>query len=177
MKLFKKIYTFLYILGNMIFTKIPSRTVRKLYFMFMGAKIGKGSVIFRRSEVLNPKGLKMGQYTNIGFDAWIDARAHISIGNHTTIASRTQIITGSHDVDSDTFAATFKPVSIGSNCWIGTSAIILPGVTIGDGAVVAAGSVVTKDVEPYHVVGGVPAKFIKMRKKVTYQQKRSPILH
>lgn len=177
MKLFKKIYTFLYILGNMIFRSFPSRTIRKLYYLMLGAKIGAKTVIFRRTTVLNPKGLNIGMRTNIGFDAWVDARGKIEIGNDTTIASRSQLITGTHDLDSHTFEANFLPIMIGNNVWIGTSAIILPGVKIGDGAVVAAGAVVSKDVLPYTVVGGVPAKFIKNRAKVTYKQKKAPILH
>ncbi len=177
MKLFKKIYTFIYILGNMFFKSMPSRTLRKLYYRILGAKLGKKTVIFRRSTVLYPKGLKIQDRTNIGFDAWIDARGGIEIGSDTTIASKAQLITGTHELDSPTFEAKFLPIKIGSNVWIGTSAIILPGVTIHDGAVVAAGAVVTKDVKAYTVVGGVPAKYIKDRAHVTYTQKKSPILH
>ena len=54
-------------------------------------------------------------------------------------------------------------MNIGSDCWIGANSIILPGVTIGDGAIVAAGSIVSKSVDAYSIVGGVPAKLIKMR--------------
>ena len=73
------------------------------------------------------------------------------------------MLTGSHSLTSPTFDLITKPITIKDNVWVATGAIVLPGVTIGEGAVVAAGSVVTKDVEPWTVVGGNPAKFIKKR--------------
>lgn len=72
---------------------------------------------------------------------------------------------GSISIDYDASVVEIKPISIGNDVWIGTNSLILDGITIGNGAVVAAGSVVTKDVKPYTVVGGVPAKIIKMRFK------------
>ena len=74
--------------------------------------------------------------------------------------------------------ADFKPIHIGQYCWIGTGAIVLQGVKIGEGSVVAAGAVVTKDIPPYEVWGGVPAKFIRKRANVLeYQIGKPPMLH
>lgn len=154
------------IVYNTIVNKIPSRRLRRLFCILMGAKVGKGTVFFRRAEILDPANLKVGYRSNIGWFSSIDARGGINIGSYVTIASNSKIITGSHDLNSNGFKAVFKSVNIGSYVWIGTGAIILQGVNIGDGAVVAAGSVVTKDVAPYTVVGGVPARFIKKRDKV-----------
>lgn len=73
------------------------------------------------------------------------------------------MITGSHDIDDSKYKACFLPINIGHHCWIGTGAIILQGVTIGDGAVVAAGAVVTKDIPSFEVWGGIPARYIRKR--------------
>ncbi len=73
------------------------------------------------------------------------------------------MLSGSHQLESQYFDLITKPITIKDNVWIATDAIILPGVTIGEGAVVAAGAVVSKDVEPWTVVGGNPARFIKKR--------------
>ena len=85
------------------------------------------------------------------------------IGKNVCIGEDVRLITGSHDVTSPHFNLVTRPITINDNVWIATGAIVLPGVTIGEGAVVGAGSVVTKDVEPWTVVGGNPAKFIKKR--------------
>jgi acetyltransferase-like isoleucine patch superfamily enzyme len=74
-----------------------------------------------------------------------------------------KLITGSHEISSGHFDLITRPITVEDNVWIATGAMILPGVTIGEGAVVAAGAVVTKDVEPWTVVGGNPARFIKKR--------------
>lgn len=148
---------------NTIINKIPSRNIRRLFCIAMGVSVGGNSVLFRRTEILDPKNLEIGRNSNVGWFCSLDARGGVKIGNHVTIASYTKIITGSHELNDPEFTAKFKPVVIEDYVWIGTDCIILQDVTIGKGAVVAAGSVVTKDVPPYAVVGGVPAKFIKQR--------------
>ena len=107
-----------------------------------------------------------------------DARAGIEIGADTNISSHVKMITGSHDVDDPMFEGEFLPIRVGEHCWIGTGAIILQGVTIGDGAVIAAGAVVTKDVPPYEIWGGVPARKIRDRSRdLQYQVGKIPFLH
>lgn len=87
------------------------------------------------------------------------------IGNNVSIAGEVRIYTMEHDVDDPNFAETGAPVVIDDYVVIGTRVTILPGVHIGKGAAIATGAVVTKDVEPYTLVGGVPAKFIRNRNK------------
>lgn len=89
--------------------------------------------------------------------------APISIGELTCIGKDVYLLTGSHDIEKSTFDLLTKPVKIGMGCWIATAATVLPGIVIGDYCVVAANSVVIKDVEACSVVGGNPAKFIKKR--------------
>lgn len=130
----------------------------------LGAKLTNKSVIFRNTDVLNPRNLKMGKGSSVGWHSLIDARGGIEIGDNVTVASYCKLVTGSHDINDTLFSAHFHPIVIEDYAWICTGAIILQGVRIGKGAVVCAGAVVTKDVPPMAVVGGVPAKKIKDRK-------------
>ena len=174
----KYIYYSIVLLGNMIVNKIPSRHLRKWFYVMLGAKIGNNAVLCRRVEVLLPMGLYVADNVSIGWFAELDARGGITIDHDTNISSHVKMITGSHDIDDPMFTADFKAIHVGHHCWIGTGATVLQGVTIGDGAVVAAGAVVTKDVEPYTVVGGVPAKYIRKRtEKLSYEINGAPLLH
>lgn len=94
----------------------------------------------------------------------MDGRDKLTIGNHVDIASGVMIYNSEHDVNSEDFHAISAPVEIGDYVFIGPRAIILPGVKIGQGAIVAAGAVVIKDVPACMIVGGVPAIVIGERK-------------
>lgn len=174
----KKIYYAIVLFSNVVINKIPSRKFRNLFYKIMGAQIGEGTVIFRRAEILFPKGMNIGNHCSIGWFTHLDARAGIEVGENTVIASYCKLITGSHKVDSSDFEAEFKPIKIGKRVWVGTGSTILQGVSIGEGAVIAAGSVVTKDVEPFMIVGGVPAKPIRKRNEnLNYTIEPAPLLH
>lgn len=97
-------------------------------------------------------------------DAELAAWGPISIGRRVTVSNGVHVLTGGHDVDDPSFAAVVRPVRIGDDVWLAQGAVVLPGVEIGDGAVVGAYAVVTKDVPPRAVVGGNPARLIRMRK-------------
>lgn len=159
----KAVYYAIVLLGNVVVNKIPSRHLRKWFYRMLGAKIGKGSYISRRTEVLFPKGLDIADRVSIGWFAELDARGEISIGHDTNISSHTRMITGSHDVDDPKFTASFRPIRIGHHCWIATGATILSGVTIGNGSVVAAGAVVTRNIPEMEIWGGSPAKCLRKR--------------
>ena len=141
--------------------------VRTLLLRCFGAKLltsDDGYVSFHPgANIACPWNLTAGNLTSFGNNSWIYALDKISIGEKTCIGEYVKLLTGYHDITTKNFAFKTKPITIGSCVWIATGAMILPGVTIGDGAVVAAGAVVTKDVEPWTVVGGNPAKFIKKR--------------
>lgn len=153
-RLAKCFYYPIVLFGNVVINKIPSRHIRKWWYQMLGAKIGKNSVICRRADVLFPKGLQLADNVSLGWFVDLDARGGIYVDHDTNISSHTNFITGSHDVDDPEFTASFRPIKIGHHCWIGTGATVLQGVSIGDGAVVAAGAVVTKDVPPYEIWGG-----------------------
>ena len=142
---------------------IPSHTFRRICYELTGVKMGKGSVIHMWANFFDPRGISIGQDTIVGDHCFLDGRDKLIIGNHTDIASQVLIYNSEHDLESEDFKAITSAVEIGDYVFIGPRAIILPGVKIGDGAAVAAGAVVTKDVEPFTIVGGIPAKEIKKR--------------
>ncbi len=169
---------------------IPSHTIRLfLYRYLFRIKIGKDSSVHWRGQFNLPSGIAIGHNTIIGNDAFLDGRyprvwsgkeiklisygkdffnpskRPLTIGNNVSIAGEVRIYTMQHDIDDPNFAEVGAPVTIDDYAVIGTRVTILPGVHIGKGAVVASGAVVTHDVDPYAVVGGVPAKFIRNRSK------------
>lgn len=177
-KIQKSVYYAVTLLGNMIINKLPSRHLRRWFYQMLGANFGKNCMPSRRVEILLPKGLKLGDGVAVGWFAELDARGGITVDHDTNISSHAKLITGSHDIDDPNFTADFLPIHIGHHCWIGTGATILQGIKIGDGAVVAAGAVVTKDIPPYTVVGGIPAKIIRKRNEnLRYENEKAPLLH
>ncbi len=103
----KKIYYAIIFFGNVVINKIPSRNIRKWFYELMGAKIGADTVIYRRAEILSPKGLHIANNVSSGWFVHLDARAGISIGENTNISSYSKLITGSHDIDDSMFTAQF----------------------------------------------------------------------
>lgn len=148
---------------NDILPHIPFWFVRRWYLRLWGAQIGKGSFVMKKNYIMNCSRLKMGTYSHINRGCTIDARGNITIGNNVSISHGAYIMSGSHDHQSKDFIGKFLPITIDDYAWIGVGAVILQDVHIGKGAVVCAGSVVTKDVGDYEIVGGVPAKKIGER--------------
>jgi putative colanic acid biosynthesis acetyltransferase WcaF len=172
----------LHALGQILFnrygTHLPSRRVRKLWLRALGASLAPGSVIFAGTTVLGADRLAVGARANIGWRCVLDARGGLNIGADTVVASDSQLISGRHDFDDDEFVAYFDPITIGDHCWLATRSLVIGGVTIGRGAVVAAGAVVTRDVDDLAVVAGVPAKLIRKRTgSLDYRIDYDPPLH
>ncbi|MDO8341432.1 hypothetical protein A2422_02235 [Candidatus Woesebacteria bacterium RIFOXYC1_FULL_31_51] len=141
----------------------PSHSVRNLKYRIFGIKIGKGSTIHMWASFFDPKNITIGEDTIIGDHAFLDGRDKLTIGNHVDIASSVMIYNSEHDLGKVDFSAILAPVEIGDYVFIGPRVTIMPGVKIGKGAVIAGGAVVTKDVEDFTIVGGVPAKLIGER--------------
>lgn len=143
---------------------IPIFWLRKLIYQSAGLNIGRKSHIHMCAQFFNLENIHIGQGTIIGQGVFLDGRDRLVIGHNVDIASEVMIYNSEHDINDPDFTAIVQPVEVGDYVFIGPRAIILPGVVIGTGAVVAAGAVVTKNVDPYAIVGGVPAKVIGERK-------------
>ena len=149
---------------NRIVAHLPSHTIRLLYYRhLMGYVIGKGSSIFMDAWFDGKRGFIMGENSVINQKCRLDTRGGITIGNNVSISAETCILTADHDPQSPDFVGRERPVILEDYVFVGTRAMILPGVTLGEGSVVAAGAVVTKSVAPYTIVGGVPARVIGQR--------------
>lgn len=154
---------FIFFITNKIIANIPSNKLRCIWYKMICYKIGIGSNIDMNCYFMGYKKFNIGEYSHINHSTFIDARGGIEIGNNVSISHYVKLVSGSHNVNSESFEGDFQNIYIKDYCFIGVSAIILKGVTIGEGAVVAAGSVVTKDVAPYSIVAGIPAKEIGKR--------------
>lgn len=160
------IITFIF---NEFITHIPVSLFRKWMMKCIGIKIGEKSRIDMHTIVRRPTHIKIGAHTHINRFCFLDALEDISIGNNVSISYYCKIITGSHNIKSNNFTGEHKPIIIHDYVWIGIGATILKGVSIGYGAVICAGAVVTHSVPEYAIVGGVPVKIIGYRKKENYK--------
>ena len=139
------------------------RKYRIAWVRLFGANLSWSCSLDRKTIIDLPWNLTMGNLSSLGEGSWIYCLDKITLGEHTCIGKNVFLMTGSHDVSSKHFNLVTSPIKIGAGVWVSTGSYILPGVSIGDYAVIAAGSVVVKNVEPWSIVGGNPAKFIKKR--------------
>lgn len=154
---------------NTFMSQFPSARLRKSWLVFMGMKI-KGKVFFYEGyHIRNPKGITIEDGVSIGPKVLLDGREGLWIGKSAVIAYEAIIWTLNHDYNNINFCRKGAPVEIGEYAWICSRSIILPGVKIGKGAIVASGAIVTKDVPDYTIVGGIPAKVIGQREIKDYQ--------
>ena len=148
-------------------SSLPSQYIRVLcYKQVCYMSIADSVCIYGGLEIRDPHKIKIGRGSIIGSNVILDDRNKICIGENTNFSSNVSIWTEQHDHRDPYFRCETqqkKPVVIEDRVWIGPNAIILHSVTIGEGAVVAAGAVVTKDVPPFSIVGGIPAKVIGSR--------------
>ncbi len=142
---------------------IPSHYIRRFMYRLGGMSIGKGSTIHMYARFYDASRIKIGEDSIVGEHAVLDGRDKLIIGNHVAIASQVMIYNAEHNIHSKDFLHTLNPVVVEDYVFIGPRAIILPGITVGKGAIIAAGAVVTKDVPPMTIVGGVPAREIGTR--------------
>lgn len=150
---------------------LPSNHLRKWIYAGLGAHIGKNVVFHFRAELRSPWALHVGKGTIIGDGALLDARCGLTLGENVNLSSNVSIYTLQHDHRDPLFRCPDPKerrmdIVIEDRAWLGPNVIVLPGVTIGQGAVCCAGCVVTKDVEPYAVVAGIPARKVAERPRV-----------
>jgi len=147
-----------------LLSHIPSHFLRNSILRLLGMKLDN-AVLYSGFHIRKLSKIRIGKHTIIGHGVTLDGRNGITIGENVNISSEVMLWTMQHDYNDSNFSASGGPIIINDYAWISARAIILPNITIGKGAVVAAGSVVTKDVEDYTVVGGIPAKKIANRNK------------
>lgn len=152
--------------------------VRILFMRLFSGHFGAGSSVLRHVELWDPKNIFIGNHVIINQRVFLDGRgARLTIGDNVDIAQEAKVWTLEHDVSSPSHETKTAPVVIEDHVWVGSCVQILPGVTIGRGAVIAAGAVVTKDVPAGEIWGGVPAKRIGIRNNsLTYELHYRPWL-
>ncbi|MFZ4394473.1 MAG: acyltransferase [Kiritimatiellia bacterium] len=158
-------------LTNHVINHVPFFALRQAWYrLVVGVRIGRDTAVFMgcywyfyRPFGRNPQPMVIGEHTIVNRRCTLDGRGGLRLGNNVSLSPEVALITSTHLTNDPFFGLQDAPVVIDDYVWIGSRATILPGVTIGRGAVVAAGAVVTRDVAPYTVVGGVPARVIGQR--------------
>lgn len=157
-----------------IFHKINEYLLESQQYTWMKQfkSCGEGCHLYVPLYISNPGNLEVGKYVSVGTYVHMWCQGGIKIGDRVLIGSHTAITSVTHDYQQEDmrYNTIWKTVVIEDDVWIGTHSVILPGVTIGRGAVIGANSVVTKDVEPYSIVFGSPAKHYKYREQEEWKQ-------
>jgi putative colanic acid biosynthesis acetyltransferase WcaF len=150
-----------------IFARPLPRSLGNAWKLFLlrlfGAKIHKKEVVYSNVRIYMPWNLVMDAYSCLAPEVDCYNAAKVKIGAHSTVSQKTYLCTASHDITKSSNPLITASITIEDQAWIGASVFIGMGVTIGQGAVVGATASVYKDVEPWTIVGGNPAKFIKNR--------------
>lgn len=136
---------------------------KRMLLRLFGAKIAPMAVVYSSAKIYYPANLIMDDYACLASGVDCYNVAPITVGKFATVSQKATLCTASHDITSPTHDLITAPIVIEPQSWIGTEAFVGMGVTIGEGAVVGARAAVFKTVEPWSVVGGNPAKFIKKR--------------
>ena len=159
---------YLWYLGflNYVVTYVPLPRLRhfllrRMYFI----KIGPGSYVHMGVKYKRPRSIEIGRNSVINPGVLLDGRISLKIGDNVDIGEQVSFYCGGHDVQSPDYRAFMEATAVGDRACIYARAMVIRGVNIGEGAVVAAGSIVTKDVPPYTIVAGIPAKKIGERSR------------
>ncbi len=142
---------------------LPFYAPKRWILWLFGAQIGRRVLIKTRVTITFPWRLRIGDYSWIGEEVWLDSLDRIEIGSNVCVSQRAYICTGSHDLRSPTFDIITHPVLVEDGAWIGAGASVAPGVVLGSHCFVAIGAVITADVRPNTVVAGNPAREVRKR--------------
>lgn len=155
--------------ANSILSNMPSARIRKKGLKWLGMRFVGSAYFYEGFHVRDPQKIIIGDKVSIGPKVLLDGRCGLTLGNSVVVGYEAIIWTLNHDYNDVHFCGKGAPVEIGDFAWICSRSIILPGIKIGKGAVVASNAVVTKDVPPFAVVGGVPARVIGHREEKEYE--------
>ena len=142
---------------------VKLHVLRNSLLRLFGAKVPNRAMIYPSCKIFAPWNLEVGLYAAIGPDTELYNKDRIVIGDNVVISQGSFLCTASHDISQALLPLQLRPIIIKNQAWVAAGAYIGPGVTIGEGAVVGARAAVFKSVDAWNVVGGNPAKFIKMR--------------
>ncbi len=143
---------------------IPVSAIKCTVLRLFGAKIGKGVYIKPGVRVKFPWYLSVGDFCWLGEDLWIDNLAEVRIGSNVCVSQGAYFCTGNHDWTTPNMKLFRRPIVVEEGSWVGARATLCPGVVIGTGSIVAAGSVVSKSIAQFQVWGGNPAVYIRERR-------------
>ena len=152
--------------GGKLFFRFSPRPCfgwRRFILRCFGAKLGRHVHIYNSARIYFPWNLAVADWSAIGEDALIYNLGPVTLGEKVTISHRAHLCAGTHDYSQPDLPLLKPPITVEGQAWICAEAFIGPGVTVGEGVIVGARAVVTKDVEPWTVVAGNPARFIKKR--------------
>lgn len=160
---------FIWYVCNAIFfrTAFPFSGVKRILLKLFGAKIGSGVLIKPHVNIKYPWFLEIGNDVWIGEEVWIDNLGKVVIGNNCCLSQGAMLLCGNHDYSRSTFDLIVGDIVLEEGVWIGAQSVVCPGVTCASHAVLAAGSVATKDLESYAVHQGNPALKVRERKIVS----------
>jgi putative colanic acid biosynthesis acetyltransferase WcaF len=142
---------------------MPFREVRNIILRLFGAKIPLKSLVYSSCKIFAPWNLEVGEHACIGPNTELYNKSKIIIKANSVVSQGSFLCTASHDITKELLPLVAKPIIIEEQVWVAADVFIGMGVTIGEGAVVGARAAIFKDVEPWTVVGGNPAKIIKKR--------------
>ncbi len=140
-----------------------SAKVRSMLLRLFGAKVGINVYMKPGVKVKFPWYLTIGDHCWIGEDVWIDNLAPVTIGSHVCVSQGAYLCTGNHDWSKPNLKLFTRPITLERGSWVGAKTVVSPGVTVRQGAVLTAGSVATKDLEPFCIYAGNPAQLVKQR--------------
>lgn len=143
----------------------PMHAWRAMLLRAFGARLGRNCHIYARARIWAPWNLTCGDVVAIADDVEIYNAWPVVLDSHATISQQAYLCAASHDMDDPRFPMIGSPIHIGRRAWVCARATVLPGVTLGEGAVLATGAVATKNIEPWSVHGGVPARRIRERQR------------
>lgn len=130
---------------------------------WFGAQLGTGVVIKPGVNIKYPWLLKIGNYTWIGEQVWIDNLIEVELGSHVCLSQGAMLLTGNHDYSRSTFDLRTQSIRLDNGVWIGAKAVVCPGVHCQSHAVLAVNSVATRSLEPYGIYQGNPAVWVRQR--------------
>jgi putative colanic acid biosynthesis acetyltransferase WcaF len=137
---------------------------RRMVLRLFGARVGTHVRLYSSSRIYMPWNVEIDDWAALGEEVFVYSLGKVRIGKNVSLSYRSHVCTGAHDLEDPALPLLKLPVCIEEGAWVGTEAFIGPGVTVGRGAVVGARAVVVKDVGPFDVVAGNPARFIRKRK-------------